>query len=921
MKMTKHLLLIACLNAQTVLAAAVSLEAMSSRDRRTSAPSTFHDVRSETRAEGASQVFRFEDVEETIDIRMIPGIDPAGGIGFEVLDSRMPAGKAILTLQPGPMKPDGKSMARAAMLVDVSRRDDAAAAWDMVFRETAAAEHTSRLTVRARPAGKSVEVTLEAPAMHFSGVATAWDGEAAESVREIYQLCDVRWLPDTQRYGSCFADVWGSNASLVGIFGFTIKRPLTDGKRNPLRETFYITFSRHYGETLPNPPHAPSPYLDELASRVLFYTADRRPFTAIIPFFEAVRDLGVDRLAIVFHIWQRYGFDQKFPTHVPARPGQGGDEALRRLAGTVMGMGHRFALHQNLYDFYPDSPDYRKPDRALESDGMPVGGWDWGAVHAHFLKPSKLLDYAKRLSPELRERYGCNAAFYDIMPTHRVDYDAEAPGAGVIRYTHEQDGRLAAFARELYGGPCFFEAVSEGGVRASMLAGLYDGGMANGMQLRNRPLACVSELLKIHPKMANHGMSYYERWALWGRGPGCGTYVPTTREMDDYRAMTVAFGRVGAILFQLQPDHHAVMRHYHLSQAFTHAYTGRNVVSIQYESTDGTWLDAGTALRLKQLDRMKIVYEDGQAVYVNRRDEPWTVDDTTLPVAGSYTRGPRATGGTTLYDDLIGDYAEYPGPHGRRVFADARSHAWTPSTDAVARVRAHDFRDVGDGKFELKLTFTLNRPFSKPHRVFACFKQADGQHYGMMRHITPAVPITDWEVGNPITIGPHTFHMVETHPAHQGTHYFLGVSFLGELGRIDMIGKSRDLIAGYLDVERKDKKVTGLTFRATEDNLPPMYAAERYFADTNRGRKLVEFPSVATDGAVFLQETDLGTEVVAYPDGKPTRIGLPGAWQKVELLKPDWTPAREIPIQVRDGWTWFTANGDKTRYRAARAEE
>ncbi|MBN1514816.1 MAG: hypothetical protein JXB13_22580 [Phycisphaerae bacterium] len=811
-------------------------------------------------------------------------------------------------------------MDKSRLEVAATRRADGPAAWDIVCRERGAPDRAAQLAVRAAPVGKSIELKLSAPAGHFARLQPTWLGNPPH-VEQLYRLCDTRWLEEQGRYGSCFADVWQSDASGVGVSGAVTYDPLTSGRRQPLRETYYVTFSRHFEETLPNPPREPSPYLDEMAQRVVHYYSDPRPFMAHLPWFESMQFLGADRLLVVGQFWMRYGFDVKFPTHVPARPIQGGDEAFRALTSAVMAMGHRYAPHQNLYDHYPDSPDYNKADRALESNGQPIGGWDWGAVKAHFLKPSKLLDYARRLCPELKTRYHVNASFYDIMPTHRVDYDAGVEGAGIIRVTHEQDARLAAYARELYGGPVLYEAVSEGVGRASMLAGSYDGGMAGGMRLRAQSLSSATELLKVHPKMANHGLTYYERWALWGRGPGWATYSPTAREMDDYRAMTIGFGRVGAIPHQLRPDRHGCMRDYHLMQAFTHAYTGHEVVDLRYEDENGEWMDAGTAGIKGPMDRLKVVYDGDQAVYVNRRNAAWDIDGLRLPPAGCYTRGPRAEGGTCLDGDRIADYAEYGGPFGSRVFADARSHVWTPSTQAVARVRAHDFKDLGGGAFELTLTWTPHRTFTKPHRVGAYFKKLDGGSGRWDMHVLdwPEKKVEDWNVGEKAVTGPLRFQIG---PDHTGTNYFLGVTLWGIHGRIDMIGVSRDLIAGYLDVRRDDDdKVLGVFFKPTEENLPPMYRAARYTDGMNFDKPLITFRKVATDGAVLLKETDLGTEIVAYPTGQPTRVGLPGEWAKIELLKPDWTPEREVATETRNGWTWFETSGGQVRYLATRADE
>ena len=41
----------------------------------------------------------------------------------------------------------------------------------------------------------------------------------------------------------------------------------------------------------------------------------------------ALKDHGVDHLAIISHVWQRYG-RRELPDHLPANPAYGGDEGM-----------------------------------------------------------------------------------------------------------------------------------------------------------------------------------------------------------------------------------------------------------------------------------------------------------------------------------------------------------------------------------------------------------------------------------------------------------------------------------------------------------------------------------------------------------------------------------------------------------------
>ena len=115
----------------------------------------------------------------------------------------------------------------------------------------------------------------------------------------------------------------------------------------------------------------------------------------------ALRDHGVDHVAIIQHVWQRWGYDVKLPDHLPANPEFGGDEGMIAFGKAANRCGYVWSLHENYIDLYPDAPSYDPTARVLLSDGSPSKAWynPGTQVQSFGLKCNRALDFARRSRP------------------------------------------------------------------------------------------------------------------------------------------------------------------------------------------------------------------------------------------------------------------------------------------------------------------------------------------------------------------------------------------------------------------------------------------------------------------------------------------------------------------------------------------
>ena len=261
-------------------------------------------------------------------------------------------------------------------------------------------------------------------------------------------------------YTSMFFDWETTNASSLnpktpdtydiiinGITSSTSKRftqvalynPLSNGKRNQLSETIYLTTSLSIDKVLPNivMPSNQSPnynaYKDSIANRTVLswgppYTYLNNPpqcsnYTlasldhefqdsaikhpdAIITYsgtkyyspLNLLSDIGIKGLAIIIKNYQRLGFDRGYPDVLPANTfarclfdcstlaGESnsndsvhnGNNQLRQLKTTALQKGYYFALHENYVDAYINKKSnngFSAVDAALNSDYSPKRNW------------------------------------------------------------------------------------------------------------------------------------------------------------------------------------------------------------------------------------------------------------------------------------------------------------------------------------------------------------------------------------------------------------------------------------------------------------------------------------------------------------------------------------------------------------------
>ncbi|MGB9878008.1 MAG: DUF5696 domain-containing protein [bacterium] len=697
---------------------------------------------------------------------------------------------------------------------------------------------------------------------------------------------------------SAFCDWWETEASSIGADGASPTYiPKTNGERNPAREIFYLTASPLLDEVLPNIPNPPSPYLKELSRRLVLdiwagkFADDRN-------FLKELKRYRINSLLVIKHDWQRDGYDNAYPTTMPANKSLGGDEELRKLSEEAKRIGHRFCVHENYYDYYPNSEAFKYEDVALDPEGNYIKGWFNGAVpiQALILKPSKFLHYEKIFSPEIKRRYDVNAGYFDIMPNWNVDYDAKAEGAGKISYTHRVNIQAYDFLRKTYGGPVVCEASD------FTEAGYYDGGSNYGVNRRQIPMLVDFELLKVHPLMLNHGMGYYERWLIDGYSdPSWYFRVPTEEERDEYRLMTMAFGRIGFLGHQLMFTIPGLVKEYFLTLPIQKRYGATMPRKILYE-VEGKWVSSSGAALLGDMTRLCIEYENGLKLYLNRGKEDWKVGDKVIPQYGFLAQGADVMAYTARVNGVIADYSEDE----EGIFCDARTQTYLPKLKRIFPSIAH-FRDLGNGKFEITYKWVVE---DEPEGDFVAFvhfmDKEKGQIAFQQDHNLP-VPTKNWEKGMVIEDGPYTIEV----PKDKEGSFPIYIGLYNKDGRLTL-GNGRDsFMLGRLLIKRENGEVSLELKEERGEDL-----REKYLSRLNKEGKIVDFGKVETDGCLRIEKGRNSLRITTIPLGRECFVGLKLRYFKKRLGGVKVVAFGEDGREI--GSVQFTMKGDLLTFRTGK---
>ncbi len=384
-----------------------------------------------------------------------------------------------------------------------------------------------------------------------------------------------------------FYDDWElSNASQIEVYDTStssessiryaqniIYNPKTNGHRNRMMETIYLTTSSNITDVFPNVPNPVSEYKRESAKYMIWDF--RLPFNRLIKssperYLERMYKDGIRNIWLQIHNWQanhgagasygHSGYDDGLPCVLPANRYYGGTPMLNSVIMEARLYNYRVGLHENYVDYYKNAdscsigPGYKDADIALTSNGKKVKAYkniSYKGEQSYLLKPSRAAYYAGVWSRLIQKDFpNLNGSYLDvsssILPSiNYVDYDSSVAGAGMFRGTLENYRALFDTLRDNNGGP----VQGEGGNQ------IFYQGYADDIEARldipnkftegkNFPVFVDFDMLKLRQKAFIHGVGYYP---LFYAKSDYNTPRVTKDMVFQYIATELAYGHGGYI--------------------------------------------------------------------------------------------------------------------------------------------------------------------------------------------------------------------------------------------------------------------------------------------------------------------------------------------------------------------------------------
>jgi hypothetical protein len=358
---------------------------------------------------------------------------------------------------------------------------------------------------------------------------------------------------------------------------------------------------------------------------------------------------GVKDALVVWHRWQRWGYDYRLPDIYPPDPQWGSMEDFRALAAACKRQGTLFAPHDNYIDFYPDFDGFTYKSVVFRQNGEPQRAWfNYGKeAQSYRARPDRLRPYLERNVKLMKDGFGPTAFFIDVWSS-APPYDYWTDDGRFVERSATQKvwGEAFAWIRETLGGdaPQFSEAGHD------KLIGWLDG--ADAQQLRVDPkgksftwrMECAdSERIPWidvawHDKFILHGAGYEGRYLGGLEAREHGAYS------DDYLSTEVLSGRPAMVP---QPFHRNVVRVYWLLDQAMRALALDRIDRVEFAGGD--------------IHRQYVRWERGAEVWVNRGSTPWTVAGRTLPQYGFYVKAGASEAGVELREGKRVEWSKWPG--------------------------------------------------------------------------------------------------------------------------------------------------------------------------------------------------------------------------------------------------------------------
>jgi hypothetical protein len=636
---------------------------------------------------------------------------------------------------------------------------------------------------------------------------------------------------------------------------------------NRLNELWKISVSNNITNVMPYPEHPASPYISALAGKVVL-DIKSGSFDTIAEQIANLGNYGVNNCVVLLEDWQRYGYDNGLPSQYPANTTLGGEVGMHSLGSAARAAGCLFGLHQNYVDYYPDYAGYTPTATMRNADGTQMLAWlnTTTGIQSFATKPGLFVSLAETQSPSIHSDYGTNMAFIDVnssaTPWWRADEDASVSGSGMFGTYRDGSIALWAYERSVENGPVLGE-----GKYHWFWSGLLDGVEAqfgaestpitNGL---TAPLFVDFDLGRIHPKQANYGMGFYDRWMPDG------ATITSTLQLDAYRMQEIIFGHQPYLTDALWSSVPRALLEQDLVSPLAKRYASQTPSAISY-LVNGVWSDASAAVKAGDFSLPRVTYLNGDTVIANSRSSILAWNSLQIPQYGWAASGSGLSAYTAVVDGQIADYSQ---TH-QSLYANARNQADILSENTLATPEVAAFRQIAAGAIQIQLAWDVNTPQpAVAYQEFIHFvssQQPAGSN--SLSGVTGGallVPSESWTTGEHVVGKAWNFYLPSTMP--DGT-YQVRVGLFSGNQRAVLYGNNDGNLrytVGSITVSNNGAKIVFTAIPVRIANPDPRM---------NSTGTVIDFGTLRTDGMVLLQQQTGGTlQISSYPRSRSVVIQI-----------------------------------------------
>lgn len=433
---------------------------------------------------------------------------------------------------------------------------------------------------------------------------------------------------------------------------------------------------------------------------------------------EASFRYGLTDAMVVWHNWQRWGYDYRLPEITPPNPRFGSTEEMIELIETCRRRGVPFAPHDNYIDFYPDAEGFSyEKTIAFHENGRPVLAWlnEGRGAQSYRYRADTIERFLRPNVEWIRKNLRPTGYFIDVWAS-AGPYDYWT-ARGAFHASHETLRVWAesfAWIRDFLGDDA--PMISESG--HDQLIGYLDGAQTNHLRVGNPvpgndygwavwDVDCEDAQripwfdIAHHDRFILHGAGYAPRYAAGLHQALHGLYS------DDYVSTEILTGRPGMVSAPFGRD---VVRKYWLTQDWSRAVAMRTIEHVEFVDGD--------------IHRQYVRWSNGAEAWVNRGEDDWNIENRALPQYGFLAKAPLDGGGLEASIERLGKTIVERARTPKTLYVNGRL-----VVDGPARIRpvVESFRSAAGRAFTFDLLWNARTPIPKGYVPFLHFSNDKGE--------------------------------------------------------------------------------------------------------------------------------------------------------------------------------------------------